>query len=125
MLQNNALRICLRYKLADRVSEQKLHVEAKLQSLEQRRKYQLLKLMYYHSKNAKNIKIANRHTRAADKVVFNVPTKCSTKYLKSAYYIGTQTWNSLSGNTQRSETLLQFEKSVSPLYKVYQEPMNL
>ena len=37
-LQNNALHICLRYRLADRVSERVLHYEGRIQSLDQRRK---------------------------------------------------------------------------------------
>ena len=125
VLQNNALRMCLRYKLVDRISERRLHIESKLQSLDQRREYQLLKLMYLHSKCVYNIKVANRCTRGAEKVVFNIPTRCTTTYLNSPYYIGTQLWNDLSNITQRSENIRQFEKSVSPLYRVYQERPNL
>ena len=66
-LQNNALRICLRYNLFDRVSEERLHNEGKIQSLKQRSEKQLLKLMYYQSKNVEKIKEPNRHTRAAEK----------------------------------------------------------
>ena len=40
-LQNNALRICLRYNLVDKVSEERLHREATIQSLDQRRRKQL------------------------------------------------------------------------------------
>ena len=65
-LQNNAFRICLHYKLADRFSERALHLESKLQSLEQRRKLQLLKLMYCHSKKVCNIKAVVRPTRVAE-----------------------------------------------------------
>ena len=54
-LQNNALQICLRYNLADGVSEERLHNEAVLQKLEQRRKKLLMKLMYYQSENVKNV----------------------------------------------------------------------
>ena len=50
-LQNNALRICFRYNLVDRVSEQALHYEGNIQSPEQRRDLQLLKIMYKHSRN--------------------------------------------------------------------------
>ena len=60
-----------------------------IQSLEQRRNLQLLKLMYQQSKNIGNIKPVVRPTRAAEKIVFNVPTKCTTKYLSSPYYLGT------------------------------------
>ena len=118
-LQNNALRICLRYNLADRVTEERLHSEAALQNLEQRRKKQLLKLMYYQSQHVKNIKKAERQTRAADKIVFNVPNRCTTKFLNSAYYIGTQLWNDLTLDVQRSENILKFDRNISPFYNVY------
>ena len=97
-LQNNALRICLRYNLVDKVSEERLHNEAPLQSLDQRRKRQLAKLMYYQSKNDKNVKKLERITRAAEKVVFNIPYRCTTKFLNSVYYISTQLLNDLTLN---------------------------
>ena len=120
-LQNNALRLCLRYRLVDKVSERILHYESNLQSLEQRRKLQLLKLMYLQSKNLQNIKTAIRPTRAAEKIVFNIPAKCTTKYLASPYYIGTQLWNKLNGGIQRVCTIRMFEKHVNSMYKMYQD----
>ena len=120
-LQNNALRISLRYNLVDRISEERLHREASLQSLDQRRKKQLMKLMYYQSKKARNVKKSERQTRAAEKVVFNIPSRCTTKFLSSAYYIGTQLWNELSLDVQRSENIMKFDKSISPLYNVYRK----
>ena len=119
-LQNNALRICLRYNLRDKVSEERLHTEAGIQSLDQRRRKQLVKLMYYHSINEQNVKKPIRPTRAAEKIVFNIPNRCTTKFLNSPYYIGTQIWNDLSFAVQSSENMLVFERSISPLYAEYQ-----
>ena len=68
ILRNNALRICLRYRLADRVRIEALHSEANLQSVEQRSIFQLLKLMFDYSKNVNNLKLPIRLTRAATKV---------------------------------------------------------
>ena len=118
-LQNNALRICLRYNLVDRVFEERLHTEGKIENLEQRRKYQLLKLMYRQSKNGKNVKEPTRHMRAAEKIVFNIPSRCTTRFLNSFYYIGTHTWNSLPANVQRLENMLKFENNIAPLYRLY------
>ena len=59
-LQNNALCLCLRYKLADRVSIRRLHCEANLQSVEQHGEYQLRKLLYGYSKVETNIKVPAR-----------------------------------------------------------------
>ena len=81
---------------------------------------QMLKLMYYQSKKECNIKEPNRHTRAADKIVFDIPSRCTAKFLNSSYYIGSQLWDTLPGDTQRMENLSDFEKSISPLYKTYQ-----
>ena len=118
-LQNNALRICLRYNLADRVSEERLNTEGRIQSLKQRNEKQLLKLMYYQSKKMENLKEPNRHTRATEKIVFKIPTRCTTKFLNSSYFRGTQLWNNLPRNIQCSETMFKFEKSIAPLYKTY------
>ena len=108
--------------VADKVSENVLHLEGKLQSLEQRRDLQLLKLMYHQSKNDENIKVAKRHTRATEKIVFNIPTRCTPKYLNSSYYLGSQMWNNLNEATQRMEDIKKFEKSVASLYKTYRVP---
>ena len=118
-LQNNALRICLRYKLVDRISERKLHEESRLQSLEQRRSFQLLKLMYYHSKDVGNLKLVERPTRGGIKIVFDVPTKCNKKYLDSPYYKGTQLWNDLTNEVQRLENIVLFDKKVRPMFNLY------
>ena len=93
-----------------------------MQSLEQRRSLQLLKIIYQQSRDPQNVKIATRPTRAADKIVFNVPSKCTTKYLNSPYYQGIQLCNQLSEQTQRMENRKKFERKIAPLYKTYRAP---
>ena len=61
-LQNHALRLCLRYNLADRITIRQLHSEAKLQSIEHRCEYQILKLLYGYSRIAANVKTPTRQT---------------------------------------------------------------
>ena len=73
--------------------------------------------MYYQSKNVHNIKVAARSTRAGGTIVFNIPAKCTTKFLNSPYYIGIQLWNKLEDDIQCSESITQFDKKVVPLYK--------
>ena len=68
-LQNNALRICLRYRMVDRITIDQLHAEANLQSLEQRRILQLLKLLYDCSKDRTYLKVTANRTRAETKVM--------------------------------------------------------
>ena len=100
-----------------------MHLESNIQSLEPRRKLQLLKLMYHQSKNKENIKVANRPTRATEKVVFNIPSRGTNKFLASPYYLGTQIWNGLDGNIQQTNSMMEFERNILPLYKVYREPV--
>ena len=85
-LQNNALIIALRYQLLDRLSIPDLQREANLQSLEQRRIIQLLKLLYQHSKNVNTQNIVARNSSGNGKEVFDISSKCGTKYLKPFLY---------------------------------------
>ena len=118
-LQNNGLRICLRYCMIDHVTIERLHEEANLQSLEQRRLFQALKLIYGCSKKVDYLKITANRTRAESKIVFDVPDKCTNKYLNSPFYKGVHIWNSLLEPIQRSDTIDVFTKYVKPMYKKY------
>ena len=51
VIQNDALRTCYNVRLRDRLSIAKMHKKSNLLSLEQRRTFQLLGLMYLHKKN--------------------------------------------------------------------------
>ena len=104
------LRLCLRYNLADRIPIEQLHREAKLQSIEQRCEFHLLKLLYDYSRNPAHVRQAQRLTRAANKIIFDIPNRCSEKYLNSPLYKGAKIWNILSENTQRLRTKDQFIK---------------
>ena len=68
-MQNNELTIAFRYQLLDRAGIPDLHREANLQSVE---------LLYQHSKNMNNLKLARRDTRGSQTVVFDVPTKITS-----------------------------------------------
>ena len=100
-LQNDALRLRMRYKLADHVSIERLHHEANLQSIEQRGHYQLLKLLYDYSRDDLNVKAPVRQTRAASKIAFKIPSRCMDRCLHSPLYFGSKIWNNLDINVQR------------------------
>ena len=119
-LQNNALRLCLHYRLVDHVRIEYLHTEAKIQSIEQRGIFQLLKLIFDYSKNPSNLKIPVRQTRAGTKIVFDIPTRCSNTFLQSPLYKGSQIWDTLSENTQKVTTVTQFGKIIKHRYAVYE-----
>ena len=54
---------------------------------------QLLWLMFLFSMDNTFIKVPNRVTRSADKLVFKVPSKITPVYEHSPYYIRTNLWN--------------------------------
>ena len=89
--------------------------------LEQRRRKQLLRLMYLHSKDEANIKKPICVTRADTKLTFKTATKCTTKYLDSPFYKGTVLWNLLDMELQWSNNVIVFMKGVNKLYTRYQE----
>ena len=72
ILQNNALRLCKRYHLLDRIRVCDIHEECTIIGLEQRRRKQLLRLMYLHSKTVDNLKKPVRLTRAVNKITFKL-----------------------------------------------------
>ena len=124
-LQNNALRLCLRYRLLDHVRIDRLHTEARIQSVEQRCIFQLLKLIFDYSKDPTNIKIPVRPTRAGAKIVFELPTRCSTTYLKSPLYKGSLIWDTLPDTSQRAITMDQFVKTIKQRYAVYKNLLDM
>ena len=65
------------------------------------------------------LKITANRTRAESKIVFDVPDKCTTKYLNSPFYKGLHIWNSLLEPIQRSDTIDVFTKYIRPMYKKY------
>ena len=71
ILQNNALRIYVRYKMVDHVTIDRLHAEANLQRLEQRRIFQLLQLLYDCSIKNDYLKSTRNRTRAEAKYRVN------------------------------------------------------
>ena len=119
VLQNNALRVCLRYSMVDHVTIERLHDEANLQCLEQRRVIQILKLLYGCSTDRRYLKMSMNRTRAESKVVFDIPDKCTTEFLNSLFYKGTQIWNLLPENVQRSVNIDVFSKYIKPMYSKY------
>ena len=69
-LQNNALRLCKKYYLLDMIRIDVLHNECRIIGLEQRRRKQLLRLMYLHSRNDNDLKVPVRLIRAWTKLIF-------------------------------------------------------
>ena len=98
VLQNDGLCICYDVNRRDRISVTKVHVDAKLLSLEQRREIQLLTLMYKHKTTFNARHIFQRATRGAERYKFEVERYNVVKYKNSPYYKGSELWNSLPGD---------------------------
>ena len=125
ILQNNALRLCLHYRLADHVRIERLHLEARMQGIEQRCIFQLLKLLFVYSKDISNLKIPARPTRAGAKIVLDIPAGCSNTYLQSPLYKGSLIWDTLPENTQRAATVNQFVKMIKQKYAVFENLLDM
>ena len=89
IIQNNALRTCYNVRLLDRMSLVDIHREACLVSLEQRRKTQIVGLMYIY-KNCCNVeRVLARNTRQGNRYHFITDAYQSGKYKGSPYFKGT------------------------------------
>ena len=93
--QNEALRICTLDKLTDRVKIDDLHVKCNIISLEQRRRIQLLLLMYKKCKNNELHRVFPRNTRASNRLVFKNDHYEGTLYKRSPYFLGAKMWDEL------------------------------
>ena len=118
-IQNDVLRFAKNIRINDRISKVELHKEAKLLSLERRHEKQLLSLMYKLSKKGLLRKVMNHITQHQEKHVFITDSKIRKKYEKSPYFIGTLSWDKLTSKVQESESIWEFKKNISELYKEY------
>ena len=119
VLQNDVLRICNMTRISDRVSIPELHAECKIISIEQRMRKQLFWLMFVLSRDRTFLRVPNRVTRSADKIVLRVPTRIVPIYEHSPYYIGTKLWSDLPLSTQDSVDVHPFKKEIKRLNRNY------
>ena len=118
-LQNHALRICYNVRLRDRVSIANMHARASLLSLEQRRKIQLLCIMFAHKQKYNVARVHARRTRAADRFSFVRERYNCVKYKNSPYYKGALLWDELPELIRNSNTLLEFKGCLKALNRNY------
>ena len=120
-IQNNALTMCYNVRLLDRLSLVDIHHEASLVSLEQRRKCQLLSLMYVY-KNYHNVeRVFARATCQGNRFHFITDTYQSGKYQKSPYFKGTVLWDLLPGDTILLPTLDEFKTRLKLFFSPFNE----
>ena len=122
VLQNDGLRVCHRVHRSDRISIAGLHKDAKLLSLDQRRKIQLLSLMYKHKSNYNAQYIFPRATRGANRFKFDLERYKVVKYKNSPYYKGSELWDKLPLCGIESTCLAEFKKTLMTGYRSYCDP---
>ena len=119
VIQNDALRTCYNVKRRDKLSISKMHRKANLLSLEQRRTFQLLSLMYNHKSCRLNLIVPPRNTRAANRDQFYVERYNNTKYKNSPFYKGAELWKLLPLDIATSDSLFQFKQYLKRQYTIY------
>ena len=123
IIQNDALRTCYNVRRRDRMSIVKMHAKSKLLSLEQRRRLQLLSLMYIHKDNPATIRNRVRITREAERIAFHVERYQNCKYKNSPYYKGADLWKSIPLELTRSPCRLHFKNELKKLYRNYNDDL--
>ena len=79
--QNSCIRTCLLYNRIEHITIDRLHTEMRIMSIEQRRQFQCLNLMYNLSRNLMYLTECDVNTRGNLKIKFRLMKKCSGKYL--------------------------------------------
>ena len=117
--QNDALRICAKVKMSDHVRIEDLHSRCKIVSLEQRRRIQLLLLMYKSRNDISLLKVFPRNTRRSTRKVFRTANFEGTVYKRSPYYIGAKLWDSLAEANIDLPDIYAFKNRLKRLNRVY------
>ena len=110
-MQNWGLRIVY-YDKNPKMSERELHQEAKVMILKNRRILHLLSTMYQRSLKVEYLDRRPIVTRQFDKVKFVVLNPLITKAFRSPNYLGSQLWDRLRIETQKSPSILVFKSQV-------------
>ena len=117
--QNDALRICTHVNLNDHYRIQDLHARCKITSLEQRRRIQLLLLMYKKSKDISMLKVFPRNTRRSTRIVFRTDNYEGTLYKRSPYFQGCKFWDNLPLDVVELPDIFSFKTKLKRLNSVY------
>ena len=67
------------------------------------------------------LKVPVRERRANVKIVFDVMSRTTTKYLNIPFLRGTALWDGLPVEIQKEENMCEFKKLLKPLYKQYED----
>ena len=96
-----------------------MHSRCNIISLEQRRRLQLLLLMYKKSKDVTMHKVFARNTRVSRRVVFKTDSYEGTLYKRSPYFVGSKLWNDLTLDTIDLPDVFTFKARLKRLNREY------
>ena len=120
ILQNNALRICYNVRLRDKVLIERMHNQANLLSLDQRRQKQVLLLLFiYKNRHVNARRVHARNTRAAEVYSFVRERYHNIKYKNSPYYKGSLLWDTLPIPTRLCLNITDFRNCLRRIYHRY------
>ena len=114
VIQNQALRICLRVRIRDETIEG-LHARTEVPMLKDRRKELLAALMYRKSKKVKPA-VKVRNTRSDGKFLFPRKRVRSAMCEKSPFNRGVALWDKLDSTVQMSKNKQTFKTAIKKLY---------
>ena len=119
ILQNDALRTCFNVKRRDKLSIATMHKRANLLSLEQRRTFQLLHLMFIHKENVDNLRIPERNTCAAQRDQFYVERYNTIQFKNSPFFKGSELWKLLPNDIVLIDSIFQFKQALKRRYTTF------
>ena len=117
--QNDALRICTNIRLTDRINLEFLHEKCKIVSLEQRRRNQLMMLMYKKSTDYTMHKVFPRNTRGSNRIVFKTDSYEGSLYKRSPYFVGAKLWDKLDPDVIGLPNIFVFKNTLRRMNKKY------
>ena len=117
--QNDALRICTGVKLHDHVRIEHLHEKCEIVSLEQRRRHQLLMLMYKKSTDFPMHKVLPRNTRESNRIVFKTDNYEGSLYKHSPYFVGSKLWDKLPRDVIEVSNIFVFRNVIRKMNKTH------
>ena len=113
-MQNHALRICLNTRVRG-TSVADLHTLAEIDTLERRRKIQLLLIMWKLGHGGEAIIPVRVRTRGDLKIRFRKKRAKTSFYQKSPYYRGVSLWDTLDKDVQKLGTRDSFREKIVTL----------
>ena len=96
-----------------------LHARCNITTLEQRRRIQLLLLMYKKSKDIGLHRVYPINTRASHPIVFKADHYEGTLYKRSPYFVGAKLWDTLPVEDIDVPCIFEFKKRLKKINRKY------